>query len=45
MAPPVAKPRRSPSLADLIRHLMDQYGFTRADMVPIMRRLLADKAA
>jgi antitoxin component HigA of HigAB toxin-antitoxin module len=38
-------PRRSPSLADLIRYLMDQYGFTRADMVPIMRRLLADKAA
>ena len=29
-------PRRPPSLADLIRHLMDQHGLTRADMVPIL---------
>jgi HTH-type transcriptional regulator/antitoxin HigA len=29
-------PRRPPSVADLIRHLMDQYGLTRADMVPIL---------
>lgn len=28
-------PRR-PSTADLIRHLMDQRGLTRADMVPIL---------
>jgi HTH-type transcriptional regulator/antitoxin HigA len=29
-------PRRPPSFADLIRHLMDQHGLTRADMVPIL---------
>ncbi len=29
-------PRRPPSIADLIHHLMDQYGLTRADMVPIL---------
>jgi HTH-type transcriptional regulator/antitoxin HigA len=29
-------PRRSPSVADLIRHLMDQHGLTRADMAPIL---------
>jgi HTH-type transcriptional regulator/antitoxin HigA len=29
-------PRRSASTADLIRHLMDQHGLTRADMVPIL---------
>ncbi len=29
-------PRRTPSTADLIRHLMDQHGLTRADMVPIL---------
>ena len=29
-------PRRSPSTADLIRHLMDQHGLTRADVVPIL---------
>jgi HTH-type transcriptional regulator/antitoxin HigA len=29
-------PRRSPGIADLIRHLMDQHGLTRADMVPIL---------
>jgi HTH-type transcriptional regulator/antitoxin HigA len=29
-------PRRSPSTANLIRHLMDQHGLTRADMVPIL---------
>jgi HTH-type transcriptional regulator/antitoxin HigA len=29
-------PRRTPRTADLIRHLMDQHGLTRADMVPIL---------
>jgi HTH-type transcriptional regulator/antitoxin HigA len=29
-------PRRPPNIADLIRHLMDQPGLTRADMVPIL---------
>jgi HTH-type transcriptional regulator / antitoxin HigA len=29
-------PRRPPSTADVIRHLMDQRGLTRADMVPIL---------
>jgi HTH-type transcriptional regulator / antitoxin HigA len=29
-------PRRAPSTADLIRHLMDQHGITRADLVPIL---------
>ena len=29
-------PRRTPSTAELIRHLMDQHGLTRADMVPIL---------
>src|SRR4249920_3537001 len=29
-------PRRRPSIANLIRHLMDQHGLTRADMVPIL---------
>src|SRR5437762_1342528 len=29
-------PRRAPRIADLIRHLMDQYDLTRADMVPIL---------
>lgn len=29
-------PRRRPSTADLIRHLMDQHGLSRADMVPIL---------
>jgi HTH-type transcriptional regulator/antitoxin HigA len=29
-------PRRPPSIAELIRHLMDQHGLTRADMVPIL---------
>ena len=29
-------PRQRPSTANLIRHLMDQHGLTRADMVPIM---------
>lgn len=29
-------PRRRPSTADLIRHLMDQHRLTRADMVPIL---------
>jgi HTH-type transcriptional regulator/antitoxin HigA len=29
-------PRRPAKVADLIRHLMDQHGLTRADMVPIL---------
>lgn len=29
-------PLRPPSTAELIRHLMDQHGLTRADMVPIL---------
>jgi HTH-type transcriptional regulator / antitoxin HigA len=29
-------PRRSPSVADLIRHLMDQHGLTRADLIPLL---------
>lgn len=29
-------PRRPPSTADLIRHLMDQHGLTRAEMAPIL---------
>jgi HTH-type transcriptional regulator / antitoxin HigA len=29
-------PRRRPSTAELIRHLMDQHGLTRADLVPIL---------
>jgi HTH-type transcriptional regulator/antitoxin HigA len=29
-------PRRPPSTVDLIRHLMDQHGLSRADMVPIL---------
>jgi HTH-type transcriptional regulator/antitoxin HigA len=29
-------PRRPTGTADLIRHLMDQHGLTRADMVPIL---------
>jgi len=29
-------PRRTPKVADLIRHLMDQHGLSRADMVPIL---------
>src|SRR5215475_8514249 len=29
-------PRRPPGTAELIRHLMDQHGLTRADMVPIL---------
>src|ERR1700732_2474236 len=28
-------PRRPPSTAELIRHLMDQHGLPRADMVPL----------
>ena len=27
---------RSPSVADLIRHLMDQHGLTRADLIPLL---------
>lgn len=29
-------PRRPPRVADMIGHLMDQHGLTRADMVPIL---------
>jgi HTH-type transcriptional regulator / antitoxin HigA len=29
-------PRRPPSTAELIRHLMDQHGLTRAEMVPLL---------
>jgi HTH-type transcriptional regulator/antitoxin HigA len=29
-------PRRSPSPADILRYLMDQYGLTRADLIPIL---------
>jgi HTH-type transcriptional regulator / antitoxin HigA len=29
-------PRRPPNTADLIRHLMEQHGLTRADMAPIL---------
>ena len=29
-------PRRLPSVADLIRHLMDQHGLTRADLIPLL---------
>ena len=29
-------PRRPPSTAELLRHLMDQHGLTRADMVPLL---------
>src|SRR5437879_13139238 len=29
-------PRRPPRTADLIRHLMDQHGLTRADMLPLL---------
>jgi HTH-type transcriptional regulator/antitoxin HigA len=29
-------PRRSTSIPDLIRHLMDQHGVTRADLVPLL---------
>ena len=29
-------PRRSPSVADLIRHLMDQHRLKRADLIPLL---------
>src|SRR4029077_7518700 len=29
-------PRRPPSVADLIRHLIDQHGLTRADLIPLL---------
>jgi HTH-type transcriptional regulator / antitoxin HigA len=29
-------PRQPPSIAELVRHLMEQHGLTRADMVPIL---------
>jgi HTH-type transcriptional regulator/antitoxin HigA len=29
-------PRRPPSVADLIRHLMDQHGLTRTDLIPLL---------
>ena len=37
-------PRRPPSVADLIRHLMDQHGLTRADLIPFWRTLGTRKA-
>jgi hypothetical protein len=33
-------PRRPPSTEELIRHLMDQHGLTRADMVPTLEHLV-----
>jgi len=27
---------KAPSVADLIRHLMDQHGLTRADLIPLL---------
>jgi HTH-type transcriptional regulator / antitoxin HigA len=29
-------PRRAPSIAEMIHHLMDQHGLTRADLVPLL---------
>ena len=29
-------PGRPPSVADLIRHLMDQHGLSRADLIPLL---------
>ena len=29
-------PRRPPSVADLIRHLMYQHGLSRADLIPLL---------
>jgi HTH-type transcriptional regulator/antitoxin HigA len=29
-------PRRSPAIPELLRHLMEQHGLTRRDMVPIL---------
>ena len=29
-------PRRPPKVADLIRHLIDQHGLTRADLIPLL---------
>jgi len=29
-------PRRTPSMPDLLKYLMDQHGLTRADLVPIL---------
>jgi len=29
-------PRRPPGTAEMIRHLMDQHGLTRADLVPLL---------
>jgi HTH-type transcriptional regulator / antitoxin HigA len=29
-------PRRAPSPAEVMRYLMDQYGLTRADLIPIL---------
>src|SRR5260370_16599813 len=29
-------PRRPPSVADLIRHVMDQHRLTRADLIPLL---------
>jgi len=32
-------PRRPPSVADLIRHLMDQHGLTRVDLIVLLETL------
>jgi hypothetical protein len=31
------RPPRTPSVADLIHHLKDHYGQTRADLIPLLR--------
>jgi HTH-type transcriptional regulator / antitoxin HigA len=36
LSPNIRKGYQLPSIADLIRHLMDQHGLTRVDMVPIL---------
>src|SRR5215831_20440083 len=35
----------APSVADLIRYLLDQHGLTRADMVPILGRRATEEYA
>jgi antitoxin component HigA of HigAB toxin-antitoxin module len=38
-------PRRPPGVADLIRHLMDQHGLSRTDLIPPPRRSTKRAAA
>ncbi len=38
-------PRRPPGVADLIRHLMDQHGLSRTDLIPPPRRSAKRAAA